>query len=138
MADSVRTYSKPIIINNNKYGFLDNNNDNKYLFELTLYNNISKKYIKKLTKQKWCEIISNDDNINIMNIKKYKLTLTIISNNMYNKYYIEGDINHDSSSTFNRNNNLSIEFTQDYTGNVICSSVFLGLSNSLFISPSSF
>jgi hypothetical protein len=120
---------------NNYYHFSDFNNSTQYIFLLNIYGkkNIS---FKKIEDNKYSHIITLDDKIKLNNIESYKLSVYVSNNNIDTKFELEGDINHEQTSSTERNNNLYIEFSQNENGDALCTCFYTGLDyNKLFVSP---
>ena len=134
MNDKNITLNIPIKRNNNYY-FSDFNNSTQYIFLLNIYGakNIS---FKKIEENKYSHIITLDDKIKLNNIESYKLYVYVYSNNINTNFELEGYINHDQTSSTERNNNLYIEFSQNEHGDTLCTCFYTGLDyNKLFVSP---
>lgn len=132
--------SKPMPIKYAKstHGFSDsNNNNNKYLFELSINGeNIKKKYFKKIEDIKYSHLITLEDMIKLNNIDTYKASVSIFTAEFPLNYNIEGDINKDYSSSSQRSENLYIEFTKNNMGYAMCSCFYTGFDNNkIFASP---
>jgi hypothetical protein len=95
----------------NKYS-LNENNDNLYILELILKDNLNNiKTFRQITKKYKGVLISNSDNILYNDIKKYKLTFFSISN-MNNPIIIKRNINHLININSYMINNIYIEIRE--------------------------
>lgn len=132
--------SKPVQIKYAKsmHGFSDSNNDNnKYLFELSINGeNIKKKYFRKIEDIKYSHLITLDDMIKLNNIDTYEAKVSIFPSEVPLNYNIEGEINKDYSSSTQRSENLYIEFTKNNMGYAMCCCFYTGLDNNkIFATP---
>lgn len=138
---TINNMSQPIPIKYTKsiYGFNYPNNDDgiKYLFELIINEqSIGKKYFRNLEKTKYSHLINLEHQIKIYNIKSYKASLTILSNEQSEIYELEGIINNKESCSTQQGNNIYIEFTKNNVGIALCTCFYIGQNqNTIFASP---
>jgi len=133
MSETTVSLNIPIKYNHNR--FSDFNNITQYIFSLSIYGK-KKILFKKIEDTKYSHIIKLDDKIIFYEIEFYKVSVSILANNIKNDFELEGEIKHDQTSSTKKNNNLYIEFSQNENGYTLCSCFYTGLDyNKLFVSP---
>ena len=131
--------SKPIPINYTKscYSFSDPTSPkNKYLFSLELKaKDGSVKKFNKLENNKYSYIIDIEDEINYDEITYFSINVIEIPFTSQS-YSMSGSIDHSSTNFTQKDENFYIEFSQNNTGNAICTCYFIGVDfNTMFVSP---
>jgi len=130
--------SKPIPINYTKsyHGFSDPHNSSKYLFCLELgMKDKSIKNFNKVEDSKYSHIIELDDELNYKDIVNFNVNVSELPFNGTN-YSMYGIIDHESTNFTQKDENFYIEFSQNNTGNALCTCYFIGVDfSTIFVSP---
>lgn len=131
--------TKPIPIKYTKsyHGFNDPSKpEKKYLFCLEL--GLNSKSIKNFTKiedNKYSYMIDIEDNINYGEMINFNVFVSELPFNGQS-FSMNGVINHSLSNFTQKDENFYIEFSQNNTGNTICTCYFTGVDfNTMFVSP---
>ena len=127
----------PIKYTKSYHGFNDPFSPKKnYLFCLELgMKSIPVKQFTKVEENKYSYLIDIDDNINYKDMNKFNIFASELPFNGQS-YSMKGEINHGLSNFTQKDENFYIEFSQNNSGNAICTCYFIGVDfNTMFVSP---